>query len=243
MAQPPLQNASQVRDCLTEVQHRVQKALLEERREPGEVTILSVSKQQPITAVEELFRAGQVNFGENFVQEATKKIAKLDHLNIDWHFIGHIQSNKTRDIAEQFQWVHTVDRMRVATRLNDQRPHHLPPLNVCIQVNQAKEPQKGGADPISVEALARGIIELPCLQLRGLMTIPPTTQNPADNARFFAKLRNLKEQLVTKGIPMDTLSMGMSSDLEIAIREGSTIVRIGTAIFGPRTLKIKNPNK
>ena len=160
MAQSPLQNTSQVRDRLTEVQHRVQKALLEEQRGPGEVTILSVSKQQPITAVEELFRADQVNFGENFVQEATKKIAKLDHLNIDWHFIGHFQSNKTRDIAEQFQWVHTVDRMRVAIRLNDQRPHHFPPLNVCIQVNQAKEPQKGGVDQISVEDLSLSLIHI-----------------------------------------------------------------------------------
>ena len=239
MSQNPLKNASQIRDHLTGVQHRVQKTLLEEQRGPGEVTILSVSKQQPITAVEELFQAGQVNFGENFVQEAMKKIAKLKHLNIDWHFIGHIQSNKTRDIAEQFQWVHTVDRMKVATRLNDQRSHHSTPLNVCIQVNQAKEPQKGGVDPTDVEALARGIIELPCLKLRGLMTIPPTTKNPADSAQFFSELRKLKEQLVTKGIPMDTLSMGMSSDLEIAIREGSTIVRVGTAIFGPRTQKIK----
>ena len=148
-----------------------------------------------------------------------------------------------RDIAEQFQWVHTLDRIRVATRLNDQRPHHFTPLNVCIQVNQAKEPQKGGVDPADVEALARSIMKLPCLQLRGLMTIPPTTKNPADSAHFFSELRKLKEQLATKGISMDTLSMGMSSDLEIAIREGSTIVRIGTAIFGPRTRKIKNPNK
>jgi len=243
MSQNPLQNASQVRDHLTEVQHRVKKTLLEGQRGPGEATILSVSKQQPITAVEELFRVGQVNFGENFVQEATKKITKLEHLNIDWHFIGHIQSNKTQDIAKQFQWVHTVDRMKVATRLNNQRPHHFAPLNVCIQVNQATEPQKGGIDPTGVEALARGIMELPYLQLRGLMTIPPTTKNPADSAQFFAELRKLKEQLAIKGIPMDTLSMGMSSDLEIAIREGSTIVRIGTAIFGPRALKIKNPNK
>jgi len=204
--------------------------------------LLAVSKQQPVTAIEALYHAGQVDFGENFVQEAMEKIVRLEHLEIDWHFIGHIQSNKTRDIAERFQWVHTIDRIRIARRLNDQRPHHSTPLDVCIQVNQAGEPQKGGIDPVGVADLARGIMELPRLRLRGLMTIPPAREDPAENAPLFAELRRQKERLVAEGIPMDTLSMGMSSDLEIAIREGSTIVRVGTAIFGPRPGRPADPD-
>ena len=232
-----LQSVTQVTGHLAEVRDRVQRALIEADREPGETAILSVSKQQPAAAIEALFQAGQVDFGENFLQEAMEKITELEHLKIDWHFIGRIQSNKTREIAERFQWVHTIDRMKIATRLNDQRPHHSRPLDVCIQVDQAGESQKGGIDPAGVANLARGIMELPRLRLRGLMTIPPATKDPTESAPFFEELRRLKEQLASEGIPMDTLSMGMSSDLEIAIREGSTIVRIGTAIFGPRPPK------
>ena len=165
------------------------------------------------------------------MQEARAKIAALASLPIDWHFIGRLQANKSREVAERFQWVHTLDRIRIARRLNDQRPYGASPLNVCIQVNQAGEPGKGGVGPDEVEDLARQIGRFPRLRLRGLMTIPPAA---ADPARLFAELRSLRDRLKVLGIPMDTLSMGMSADLEQAVTEGSTIVRIGTAIFGPR---------
>ena len=231
------QGLTQVTSHLARVRDKVQGALLEARREPGDAAILAVSKQQSVTAIETLFRAGQSDFGENFVQEAMEKISNLDDLEIDWHFIGHVQSNKTKDIAERFQWVHTIDRIKIASRLDSQRPRYSAPLNVCIQVNQAGEAQKTGVEPAGVADLARGIMELPRLRLRGLMTIPPVTEDPAKSAAFFAELRNQKELLASEGIPMDTLSMGMSSDLDIAIQEGATIVRVGTAIFGPRPPK------
>ena len=231
------QNLTQVTSHLARVRDRVQGALLEARREPGDAAILAVSKQQPVAAIETLFRAGQSDFGENFVQEAMEKISNLDDLEIDWHFIGHVQSNKTRNIAERFQWVHTIDRIKIASRLDNQRPRYSAPLNVCIQVNQASEAQKTGVEPAGVANLARGIMELPRLRLRGLMTIPPVTEDSTKSAAFFAELRNQKELLASEGIPMDTLSMGMSSDLDVAIQEGATIVRVGTAIFGPRPPK------
>ena len=231
------QNLTQVTSHLARVRDRVQGALLEARREPGDAAILAVSKQQSAAAIEALFRAGQSDFGENFIQEAMEKISNLEDLEIDWHFIGHVQSNKTRDIAERFQWVHTIDRMKIASRLDDQRPRYSAPLNVCIQVNQAGEAQKTGVEPAGVADLARGIMELPRLRLRGLMTMPPVTEDPTKSAAFFAELRNQKELLTSEGIPMDTLSMGMSSDLEIAIQKGATMVRVGTAIFGPRPPK------
>ena len=228
------QNVTQVTGHLAEVRDRVQRALGEAGRGPDETSILAVSKQQSSAAVEAAFRAGQTDFGENFVQEAQGKIATLESLDITWHFIGHIQSNKTREVAERFQWVHTIDRLRIATRLDDQRPHYAPRLEVCIQVNQAGEAQKDGIEPAGVAELARAIMKLPRLRLRGLMALPPRAEDPAESARYFAELRRQKDQLVADGIPMDTLSMGMSSDLEVALREGSTIVRVGTAIFGPR---------
>ena len=234
-AAPP--GVTEVTHRLAAVRDRVRRALLEARRSPGETAILAVSKQHTAAAIEALAAAGQREFGENFVQEAMAKIAALQHLEIDWHFIGHIQSNKTRDIAEHFGWVHTVDRMRVARRLNAQRPYYREPLNVCIQVNQAHEPQKGGIAPGGAADLARGIMELSRLRLRGLMSLPPAAADPAQSIRFFAALRQLKQRLTGEGIPMDTLSMGMSFDLEGAVREGSTIVRVGTAIFGPRARK------
>lgn len=236
------QSVTQVTSHLARVRDRVQRALTRAGREPDEVTILAVSKQQPAAAIQALFRAGQTDFGENFAQEAMEKISRLEHLEIGWHFIGHVQSNKTRDIAARFQWVHTVDRLKTARRLSDQRPHDSAPLNVCIQVNQAGETQKGGVEPAGVADLARGIMELPGLRLRGLMTIPPAAEDPADSAPFFAELRAQKERLDSEGIRLDTLSMGMSSDLEVAIHEGATIVRIGTAIFGPRPPRTANPS-
>ena len=221
---------TQITDHLAETLERVRFAQSAAGRSGADVTVLAVSKQQSVAA----YQAGLRNFGENFVQEAIVKFKELDALDITWHFIGRIQSNKTRDIAELFQWVHTVDRLKIATRLNDQRPHFSPPLNVCIQVNQAGETQKGGVQESEVADLARAVMSLPRLRLRGLMTLPPTTPKPQTNAPLFARLTRLKENLIEAGIPLDTLSMGMSADFEIAIGQGSTIVRVGTAIFGPR---------
>lgn len=225
-------SAAQVAHRLENVRARVQAALRDADRGTDETLILAVSKRQPIAAIEAAFLAGQTHFGENYVQEARAKIAALASLPIVWHFIGRLQANKSREVAERFQWVHTLDRMRIARRLNDQRPRGAPPLDVCIQVNQAGEPGKGGVVPEKVEDLARQIGQFPRLSLRGLMTIPPAAAGPA---RFFVELRRLRDRLQkTLGIPMDTLSMGMSADLEPAVSAGSTIVRIGTAIFGPR---------
>ena len=216
------------------VKKRVESALLIAGRKPEDTSILAVSKKQPAAAVEALCRMGHVDFGENFLQEALEKMANLKHLNANWHFIGKIQSNKTRDIAERFQWAHTVDRLKIAKRLNSYRPRQLPKLNVCIQVNQASEVQKGGIEPSNIASLAYEIMELPQLQLRGLMTIPPLVKTSDQARSFFSALREQQDKLISEGIPMDTLSMGMSSDLEEAILNGSTTVRVGTAIFGPR---------
>ena len=224
-------SAAQVAQRLENVRARVQATLRDAGRGTDEILILAVSKRQPVAAIEAAFQAGQSNFGENYVQEARAKIATLASLPIVWHFIGQIQANKSREVAERFQWAHTLDRTRIARRLNNQRPYGAPPLNVCIQVNQAGEPGKGGVHPGEVEDLARQIGQFPRLRLRGLMTIPPAT---ADPARFFAELRSQRDRLNAMGIPMDTLSMGMSADLEDAVSAGSTIVRIGTAVFGPR---------
>ena len=225
---------TQITDHIAETLERVRFAQSAAGRAADDVTVLAVSKQQSVAAIQAAYQAGLRNFGENFFQEAIVKLRELETLDITWHFIGRIQSNKTRDIAEMFQWVHTVDRLKIAARLNDQRPHFSPPLNVCIQVNQAGETQKGGVDESEVAELARAVMSLPRLRLRGLMTLPPATPNPESNAPLFARLNRLKTVLIEDGIPLDTLSMGMSTDFEVAIGQGSTIVRIGTAIFGPR---------
>ena len=224
-------SAAPVAHRLEHVRNRVQAALRDAGRGADEILILAVSKRQPTAAIEAAFLAGQTHFGENYVQEARAKLTALASLPIVWHFIGQLQANKSREVAERFHWVHTLDRTRIARRLNDQRPHGAPPLNVCIQVNQAGEPGKGGVDPEEAEGLARQIGQFPRLRLRGLMTIPPAA---ADPARFFAELRSLQDRLNAQGGSMDTLSMGMSADLEQAVAEGSSIVRVGTAIFGPR---------
>ena len=224
-------SAAQVAQRLENVRTRVQAALGDASRSTDEILVLAVSKRQPVAAIEAAFQAGQSHFGENYVQEARAKLTALASLPIVWHFIGQLQANKSREVAERFQWVHTLDRARVARRLNDQRPHGAPPLDVCIQVNQAGESGKGGVHPDEAEGFARQIGQFPRLRLRGLMTIPPVAVGPA---RFFAELHCLRDRLDAVGIPMDTLSMGMSADLEQAVSAGSTIVRIGTAIFGPR---------
>ncbi len=225
---------TQITDHIAETLERVRFAQSAAGRADDDVTVLAVSKQQSVAAIQAAYQAGLRNFGENFFQEAIVKLRELEALDITWHFIGRIQSNKTRDIAEMFQWVHTVDRLKIAARLNDQRPHFSPPLNVCIQVNQAGETQKGGVEESEVAELAHAVMSLPRLRLRGLMTLPPVTSNPESNAPLFARLNRLKTVLIEDGIPLDTLSMGMSTDFEVAIGQGSTIVRIGTAIFGPR---------
>jgi len=226
---------TQITDHIAETFERVRFAQNEAGSAGTNVTILAVSKQQPAAAIRAAHQAGLRHFGENFVQEAVAKRGELEALDITWHFIGRIQSNKTRDIAEMFHWVHTVDRLKIATRLNDQRPDFSPLLNVCIQVDQAGEAQKGGIEESEVADLARAVMSLPRLRLRGLMTLPPATTNPETSALLFARLSRLKTTLIEAGIPLDTLSMGMSADLEVAIGQGSTIVRVGTAIFGPRS--------
>lgn len=195
------------------------------------VTIIAVSKQRTTAEIAEACRAGQRDFGESYAQEAVQKIDALCDLDITWHFIGALQANKTRLVAEKFHWVHTVDRVKIAARLNDQRPHFGPPLNVLIQVNQAQEAQKSGAAVQDVAPLARAILGLPRLRLRGLMTIPPASADPEP---FFRELAALQARLRGEGFALDTLSMGMSADFEKAIAAGSNCVRIGTAIFGPR---------
>ena len=196
-----------------------------------DVTIVAVSKQRTSEEIAEAFRAGQRDFGESYAQEAVRKIDALRDLDVTWHFIGALQANKTRLIAEKFQWAHTVDRDKIAARLNEQRPHFAPPLDVLIQVNQAREAQKSGAAVEDVPALARAILALPRLRLRGLMTIPPADSDPEP---WFRALAALQARLRGEGLALDTLSMGMSADFEKAIAAGSNCVRIGTAIFGPR---------
>ena len=195
--------------------------------------IVAVSKQQSSVRIAEAFRAGQLHFGESYAQEAIEKMDALRSLDITWHFIGSVQTNKTRLIAERFQWVHTVDRARIAARLNDQRPHFAPPLNVLIQVNQAGEERKGGVAESEVAALAREIAGLPRLKLRGLMTIPPRLDS-AGAQHWFRQLAEVRDRLVRDAFDVDTLSMGMSADFEEAIAAGANCVRIGTAIFGER---------
>ena len=202
------------------------------------VQLLAVSKTFPYEAVLEAAACGQRAFGENYVQEGVDKIASVarerPELSLEWHFIGPIQSNKTRPIAESFDWVHTVDRLKIAQRLSEQRPAGRGPLNVCLQVNISGEATKSGVTPAELPALARAVAALPNLRLRGLMAIPEPQADPERQRVPFARLRALAQQLVADGIFVDTLSMGMSSDMHAAILEGATIVRVGSAIFGAR---------
>ncbi|HET8699887.1 MAG TPA: YggS family pyridoxal phosphate-dependent enzyme [Gammaproteobacteria bacterium] len=223
---------TEITEHLAEIVERVARAAQRARTTNG-VTIVAVSKEQPASAIREAFLAGQTHFGESYVQEASGKMAELEALGITWHFVGRLQTNKTRAVAEAFHWVHTVDRDKIARRLSEQRPPHAPPLNVLIQVNQAGEPQKAGVAPHDVAALARAILSMPRLALRGLMTIPPA-EDARGAAHWFAELAALRRSLAADGIELDTLSMGMSADCETAIAAGASCVRIGTAIFGAR---------
>jgi len=219
---------------LQAVRDRVAKAAERSGRSPGDITLLAVSKTVPPSYIEEAAHAGQKAFGESYAQEGVKKITVLGQMALDWHFIGPVQSNKTRLIAEHFEWVHSVDRERIASRLNDARPSDLEPLNVCIQVNVSGEDSKSGVNPGEERRLAEAIAALPRLRLRGLMAIPEPTTDPALQRARYALLRELRDGLVAAGHGIETLSMGMSDDLEAAIAEGATIVRVGAAIFGPR---------
>lgn len=203
-------------------------------RDAADVTLVAVSKTQPADALRVLAQAGQVAFGENYLQEALTKQAALADLPLQWHFIGPIQSNKTRDIAARFDWVHSVERLKIAQRLNDQRPAEAPPLSVCVQVNVSREASKSGCAPGELAALAAAIAELPRLRLRGLMAIPAPITQSADPAQPYRLLREAFDALRALGLPVDTLSMGMSDDFELAITHGATHVRVGSALFGPR---------
>jgi pyridoxal phosphate enzyme (YggS family) len=219
---------------LQAVRRDIERCARAAQRKPEDVMLLAVSKTFPPAAVREAHGAGQRAFGESYVQEALGKLAALRDLPLEWHFIGPIQGNKTRAIAENFAWVHGVDRLKIAERLSAQRPQNLPPLNLCIQVNVSGEASKSGATPEEAGELARQIAGLPRIRLRGLMTIPAPAEGLERQREPFAQLRELMKQLNADGLKLDTLSMGMSGDLEAAIREGATMVRVGTAIFGKR---------
>ncbi|MGI9302767.1 MAG: YggS family pyridoxal phosphate-dependent enzyme [Gammaproteobacteria bacterium] len=219
---------------LRATQARIAAAARQAGRDPASVTLLAVSKTQPVERIRVAAECGQRLFGENFLQEAAEKIAATEELGLEWHFIGPLQSNKTRGIAEGFGWVHSVDRRKIAERLSAQRPGSLGPLNICLQVNLSGETSKSGVTPQALPELAAAVGELPRIRLRGLMAIPAPTQDPAQQRRDAADLRVAQESLAGDGFELDTLSIGMSNDMEAAIAEGSTLVRIGTAVFGPR---------
>jgi pyridoxal phosphate enzyme (YggS family) len=221
--------------ALQSVRVRIARAAALAGRDPASIRLLAVSKQQPATMVRAAAQAGQREFGENYAQEGADKVDALaDVPDLVWHFIGQVQGNKTREIAGRFAWVHTVDRERVAARLSAQRPPGAPPLQVLLQVRLADEAGKGGVIPAETPALAAAVAALPGLQLRGLMCIPPPAADLEAQRMPFRQLRQLLESLISAGYRLDTLSMGMSDDLEAAVLEGATIVRVGTAIFGRR---------
>ena len=222
---------STIAENIAKVGERIRAAAQASGRDLDHIGLLAVSKTKPAAAVREAYAAGIRDFGENYLQEALEKQAELSELPLIWHFIGPIQSNKTKPIAEHFAWVHSVDRLKIAQRLSEQRPSHLPPLNICLQVNVSAEDSKSGCAPAELAALAQTVNQLPNLRLRGLMAIPEPTDDVAAQRAAFARLRELRDGLA---LPLDTLSMGMSHDLDAAIAEGATWVRIGTALFGAR---------
>lgn len=222
---------STLADNLSAISARIASAAQAAGRDPASVQLLAVSKTKPASAIREIHAAGVCDFGENYLQEALTKQQALGDLPLIWHFIGPIQSNKTKAIAEHFDWVHSVDRLKIAQRLSEQRPAGLAPLNICLQVNVSGEDSKSGCAPADLPALAKAVAALPNLRLRGLMAIPEPTDDRAAQEAAFATLRQLEEGL---DLGLDTLSMGMSHDLEAAIAQGATWVRIGTALFGAR---------
>jgi PLP dependent protein len=219
---------------LAQVHDRINTALASAGRPVGSVQLLAVSKTHPAAAIREAAMAGQSAFGESYLQEALAKITQLQDLPLSWHYIGPLQSNKTAAIAQHFDWVHSIDRLKIAQRLSEQRPLERGKLNICLQVNISGEVSKAGVTPAALTELALAVAQLPRLQLRGLMAIPAPTADFLAQRRAFAQLREIYQDLKNAGLALDTLSMGMTDDLEAAILEGATIVRIGTAIFGPR---------
>jgi PLP dependent protein len=232
---------------LEEVRERIKKAAADAGRPVDCITLLGITKGQSASVLHSAAQAGIREFGESYLQEALDKmaaVAKLraqaqppqeaDDAELTWHFVGRLQSNKTRPVAEGFAWVHAVDRLKIAERLSEQRPYYAPPLNVCLQVNVAGEESKGGVSLADLPALAAAVAALPRLKLRGLMCLPPEESNPTRQRHWFRLLREALEKLKSSGLALDTLSMGMSGDLEAAIQEGATLIRVGTALFGPR---------
>lgn len=219
---------------ITKVQERIRCVSQKWGRVPGEISLLAVSKTRAAPLLRQAWEAGISQFGENYLSEALEKMALLQDLPLEWHFIGPVQSNKTRAIAENFAWVHSVDRIKIANRLSEQRPQHLPPLQVCLQVNISAEDSKSGVGLAQLPALAKAVSQLPRLAMRGLMAIPAAETDPERQREVFATLRKALTELQGDYPDMDTLSMGMSADLEAAIAEGSTMVRVGTDIFGTR---------
>ena len=222
---------STIAENIANVRERISRAAHTIERDPQSITLMAVSKTRPASAIRDAWAAGLTHIGENYLQEALDKIDQLQDLPLVWHFIGPIQSNKTRAIAEHFDWVHSVDRLKIAQRLSEQRPAQLPPLNICLQVNISGEASKSGVTLAELPQLADAVTALPNLQLRGLMAIPAPA---ADSAGRRAPLQALREAMANLDLPMDTLSMGMSDDLTEAVQEGATIVRIGSALFGAR---------
>ena len=226
---------SDIANNLANVQQRIASAAENAQRDPQTIALLAVSKTKPIEMIEEAYAAGQRCFGENYLQDALPKIEALGELDIEWHYIGRIQSNKTRPIAENFAWVHAIDSVKHAQRLNEQRPDNLPPLNCCIQLNLSGEDRKGGIQPDTLIETATAFNDLPHCRLRGLMTMPDPDSSAEQQQAVFHQLADCLSELSNLGFSVDTLSMGMSGDLEMAITEGSTMVRIGTDIFGARS--------
>lgn len=225
---------SKIRHNLQIIGSEIAQSCISANRQSDDVQLLAVSKRHNSDFIREAYAAGQRAFGENYVQEMLEKSQLLADLDIEWHFIGPLQSNKTKDVAAVASWVHTVDRLKIARRLSEQRPKNMPPLNVCLQVNVNNEANKSGVSLSEVEALAKAIADLPNLMLRGLMAIPESTADPIKQRANFSLLAEAQVKLNAANYQLDTLSMGMSGDMGTAIAEGSTMVRIGTAIFGSR---------
>ena len=223
-----------VSENLQRVRQQIELAAMSAGRVAEAVKLLAVSKTMPAQAVREAYAAGQIAFGENYIQEGVDKMAELADLPLEWHCIGPIQSNKTKLVAENFAWVHSLDRLKIAERLSAQRPAHLPPLQVCLQVNVDGGANKSGVSPHDLLALAQAVAKLPQMKLRGLMTIPEPAENEAATRAVHHQAKELFDSLNAVGLNLDTLSMGMTADLGVAIAEGSTCVRVGTAIFGSR---------
>jgi pyridoxal phosphate enzyme (YggS family) len=232
---------------LLRIRDRIRTAAEQSGRSVDQITVIGASKGQPLAALAAAHAAGLADLGESYVQDALPKISALAALapgagsGLVWHFIGALQANKTRPVAENFSWVHTIDRLRIAARLSEQRPYHAPPLNVCVQVHLGGEGSKAGAAPAAVPQLLRDVAALPRLKLRGLMCLPPPEADPARQRYWLHQIKELFESVNADGAGLDTLSMGMSADLEAAVHEGATLVRIGTDLFGPRPPHVANP--